>query len=139
VVLQIAGQRLRLNANTDEEHLEGLARVVTERYEAMQRATRNAVPATLLALVALDLADEVQSARRKLEEELAATRRKLEEAREEARRAVGAAEARARDVEQLARRAVADAIAEIDRALADDESAVRKATEASGDEASETG
>lgn len=112
VVLEIAGQRLRLNANTDAGHLERLAQVVNERFESLQSATRSTVPATVLALVALDLADELHAARRK-----------LEEARDEARRAVAAAEARTREVEQLARRAVADAIAEIDRTLLRDEQA----------------
>jgi cell division protein ZapA (FtsZ GTPase activity inhibitor) len=115
VVLQIAGQRLRLNANTDESHLERLAQFVNERCEAMQRATKNAVPATLLALVALDLADELHTAWCK-----------TEQAREEARRAVADAEARATEIEQTARRAVAEAIAEIDHALESDDVLSRK-------------
>lgn len=118
VVLEIGGQRLRLNANADPTHLERLAQSVNERYESVQQSTRNAVPSTLLALVALDLADELQGARRK-----------LDEAREECRRAVAAAEGRAREVEQAARRAVADAIAEIDRTLGRDEDLARKPTE----------
>jgi cell division protein ZapA (FtsZ GTPase activity inhibitor) len=115
VVLEIGGQRLRLNANTDESHLAGLAEAVNERFESIQRSTKNAVPSTLLALVALDLADELQAARRK-----------LDEAREEMRRTVAAAEARTREVEQMARRAVAEAIAEIDRTLGLDEELGRK-------------
>ena len=118
MVLEIAGQRLRLNANTDEKHLELLAKLVNERFEAIQRSTKNSIPATLLALVALDLADELLGAKKK-----------VDEAREEGRRAVAAAEARAREVEHMARRAVAEAIAEIDRTLGADAAHDAKADE----------
>lgn len=123
VVLEIGGQRLRLHANADEGHLQELAARVNERFDSMQLATRNAVPSTVLALVALDLADELHAAQRK-----------LEEAREEARRTVQAAEQRAREVEQMARRAVAEAIAEIDRTLSLDEAQARGASPAAAGE-----
>jgi cell division protein ZapA (FtsZ GTPase activity inhibitor) len=106
VALEIAGQRLRLYANADEAHLRTLAGQVNERCDAIQSATRNGAPSTLLALAALDLADE-----------LAIARRKLDEVHEQARAAIAASEARASAVEQLARGAVADAIGEIDRTL----------------------
>jgi cell division protein ZapA (FtsZ GTPase activity inhibitor) len=99
IALEIGGQRIRLRAHTDEAHLLELAQRVNERFATLQSATRNASPATVLALVALDLADE-----------LGAARRKADEAREEARRAIAAAEAREREVEAAARRAVADAM-----------------------------
>jgi cell division protein ZapA (FtsZ GTPase activity inhibitor) len=109
-VLVIGGQRLRLNANAEPQHLAQLAQLVNERFDAIQAATKNNIPATLLALAALDLADELQSARRK-----------LEEAREEARRAIAAAEARTHEVEQLARQAIKEAIAAIDDSLERDD------------------
>ena len=116
VIIEIGGQRLRLNANTDGRHLEDLAQLVNERYGNIHRATKNAVPSTLLALVALDLADELQS-----------MKAKLAEAQDQANQRVAAAETRAREVEQMARRAVTEAIAEIDRTLLADDDHVRKA------------
>ena len=111
MVIEIGGQRLRLNANADGKHLEDLARVVNERYQTIQRDTRSAIPATVLALVALQLADEVED-----------MRRKLDESRDDARKTVAAAESRAKDIEHRARKAVVDAITEIDRTLSlDDE------------------
>ncbi len=117
VAVEIGGQRLRLSANTDRVHLERLAREVNERFAALQRETRSNLPGTVLALVALQLADELDEARRE-----------LAKVRGESEHAVTKAESRAREVEQLARRAVTDAIAEIDRALSlDDEAAARTA------------
>ena len=107
VALEIGGQRIRLRAHADENHLVELSRLVNERFATIQASTRNATAATVLALVALDLADELNEARRK-----------ADEAKEQARRAVAQAEASAREVELAARRAIADAIEEIDRALA---------------------
>jgi cell division protein ZapA (FtsZ GTPase activity inhibitor) len=109
-VLEIGGQRLRLHANADPQHLVQLAQLVNEHYANMQSSTRSSVPSTVLALTALDLADELLRARRR-----------EEEAREEARRATAAAEARVREVEQMARQAIRDAIEEIDRTLAHDD------------------
>ena len=83
---------------------------MNERFSAIQGTTRNATPATVLALVALDLADE-----------LGEVRRRADEARDEARRAIAAAESREREVELAARRAIAEAIEEIDRALASED------------------
>ncbi|MBI5513877.1 MAG: cell division protein ZapA [Deltaproteobacteria bacterium] len=108
VQVEIAGQRLRLTAHADPGHLERLAALVNERVQQLQGASgaRPQASATLLALVALDLADELHAARCL-----------AEEARAEARAAVAAAEARARDVEDTCRRAVAEVLADIDRAL----------------------
>ncbi len=87
--------------------------MVNQRVETIQKSAKSAPPSTLLALVALDLADELLTARRR-----------AEEAQRDAERKVGEVEARARNVEEAARQAVAEAIAEIDRALvADAESA----------------
>ena len=113
VAIEVAGQRLRLAAHGDPGHLEALAAVVNQRVETIQKSAKSAPPSTLLALVALDLADE-----------LLAARRRADEAQRDAERRVGEVEARARNVEEAARQAVAEAIAEIDRALvADAESA----------------
>ncbi len=118
-MIDVAGQHLKLSGQVDADRVASLAAQVNERFESMQRATRNGVPSTVLALVALDLADE-----------LTAAQRKVEEVREEARRTVQAAEQRAREVEQMARRAVADAIAEIDRTLSLDDAQTRAGSSA---------
>jgi cell division protein ZapA (FtsZ GTPase activity inhibitor) len=110
VALEIGGQKIRLRAHADGDHLVRLAQLVNERFSAIQGTTRNATPATVLALVALDLADE-----------LGEVRRRADEARDEARRAIAAAESREREVELAARRAIAEAIEEIDRALASED------------------
>jgi cell division protein ZapA (FtsZ GTPase activity inhibitor) len=115
VVIEIGGQRLRLNAGSDRTRIVELAQAVQERFQSVQRETRNNVPSTVLALVALHLADELHEAKQA-----------LASLREESTRAVAAAETRAREIEQLARRAVVDAIAEIDRTLALDEELGRK-------------
>jgi cell division protein ZapA (FtsZ GTPase activity inhibitor) len=107
IALEIGGQRIRLRAHADESHLVELAQLVNERFATIHGSTRNATPATVLALVALDLADELNEAKRR-----------ADEAKEQARRAIAQAEAREREVEVAARRAIADAIEEIDRALA---------------------
>ena len=97
---------------------------VNDRFASLQQETRTNVPGTLLALVALQLADELDEARRA-----------LETLREESRRAVTTAETRAREVEQMARKAVVEAITEIDRTLAlDDEASQRTAHPASESE-----
>jgi cell division protein ZapA (FtsZ GTPase activity inhibitor) len=115
VVLEIGGQRIRLPASNDRVQLERLAREVNDRFAVMQRQTRATVPAAVLALVALQLADELDEARRS-----------LSTAKDQSTQALSAAETRAREIEQMARRAVTEAIAEIDRALAiDDEAAAR--------------
>ncbi len=110
IALEVGGQRLRLTANGNERHLESLAALVNQRVEDIQRSAKGAPASTQLALVALDLADEIM-----------ACRRKVEEAQREAARAVAEAEERARTVEQAARVAISDALAEIDRAIAADE------------------
>ena len=69
--------------------------------------------AVLLAMAALDLADE-----------LSAVRRKLDEAQREANARLAEAEARARRAEQVAREAIAEALTDIDRALAADDALV---------------
>ena len=40
VVLEIGGQRLRLNANADPKHLERLAQLVNERFDTIHQSTR---------------------------------------------------------------------------------------------------
>lgn len=113
VVVEVAGQRLRLSGAMDQEHLERLASLVNERFESLQRGARGVAPAQVLAMVALNLADDVLS-----------ERAKAEEAAAEHRRAAASADERAREVEAAARRAIADAIAMIDRALVADDDLV---------------
>jgi cell division protein ZapA (FtsZ GTPase activity inhibitor) len=128
IVLEVAGQRLRLNAtsDTDPDHLTRLSSLVNERYERIVQNTRGAPAHTLLVLLALDLADEVLS-----------TRRRADETDAQAKTQIAEAETRAREVEQMARRAIAEAIAEIDRTLMLDEEVGRKPGDES--EESETG
>ena len=120
VALEVGGQRLRLTAHGNEKHLEGLAALVNQRVEEMQKSAKGAPASTTLALVALDLADEI-----------IACRRKLEDAQRDAARAVAEADDRARAAEQSARVAIAEALAEIDRAIAADDALVADALAAS--------
>ncbi len=117
VVLDVAGQKIRLAASTDASHVQRLAAMVNDRVAGLQKGARAASPSTMLALVALEMADEVLRARQQ-----------AEAAEERARGMIAEVEARAREVEQAARRAVADALAEIDRALEADDACVRAAT-----------
>ncbi len=87
-----------------------LAQLINERFAKLQASTRTAVPATVLALVALELADE-----------LFESRRQVEQVRDESARAVAQAEQHAREIEHAARLAVVDALSEIERALQGDE------------------
>lgn len=119
VVVEVAGQRLRLSGAMDEGHVERLAALVNARYEELQRGARGVAPAQVLAMLALNLADDVLT-----------ERARAEAAVTEQRRAATSAEERAREVELAARRAIADAIAMIDRALvADDDALAREAAE----------
>ncbi len=119
VVVEVAGQRLRLSGAMDEGHVERLAALVNARYEELQRGARGVAPAQVLAMLALNLADDVLT-----------ERARAEAAVTEQRRAATSAEERAREVELAARRAIADAIAMIDGALvADDDALAREAAE----------
>lgn len=113
VALDVGGQRLRLASQGNERHLEQLAATVNGRVEALSKAAKGASPSTLLAMAALDLADE-----------LTALRRKLEEAQREGTARAAEADARARRAEQVAREAIAEALSDIDRALAADDALV---------------
>ena len=106
VAVEVAGQRLRLSAHADPQHIERLAGMVNERVETIQRAARGAGMPTILALLALDLADELHATRRRADEAQARSKDELERTR-----------AHARQVEQSAREAIAEVLSEIDRAL----------------------
>ncbi len=110
LALEIGGQRIRLHAHNNEQHLVGLAQLINDRYAKLLASTRAATPATLLALVALELADEL----------LEATRN-TETVRNESAQTIARAEQQAREVEQQARLAVTEALREIERALKTDE------------------
>ena len=92
IALEIAGTKFRLISDADQQHLQELAAMINERVEKMSRGgARSASSGQLLALAALDLADELRSAETRLQE-----------------------------VERLTRSAIGNAIARIDRRLADD-------------------
>lgn len=112
VSVEVAGQRLRLSAHADPQHIERLAGLVNERVETIQRAAKGAGMPTILALLALDLADELHATKRRAEESQTRSKEELERTR-----------AHARQVEQSAREAIADVLAEIDRALVVEEPA----------------
>ncbi|MDP3275855.1 MAG: cell division protein ZapA [Deltaproteobacteria bacterium] len=106
LTLEIGGQRLRLRAHGSDEQLLALAAQVNDRYLVLQSNAKTAPPATLLAMVALDLADE-----------LASTRDQLTSVQIQSREELERAHAHSRAVEDSARRLVAQAIEEIDRSL----------------------
>lgn len=108
--LEVAGQKLRLSATADEAHLQKLAALINERVEALGKGPRIATQATLLALVALDLADEMLAARRR-----------ADDARAERDRARRVAEEAVREAQEAARGVLVEALTEVDRALVDDE------------------
>lgn len=112
MVIDVAGQRLRLSGQSDPEHVASLAALVNERFDELQRAGRSAAPSQVLAMLALNLADEVLNERARADEAVAS-----------GKAAVEGAEARARELEAAARRALGDALSLIDRALVDDDAA----------------
>ena len=92
ITLEIAGTKFRLVSDAGGEHLLALAAMVNERVDKLSRSTARSAPSSqLLALAALELADEVASAQQKLQE-----------------------------LERLTRSAVTTAIARIDARLATD-------------------
>jgi len=92
IALDIAGTKFRLISDAEQQHLQELAAMINERVDKLSRSgARSASSGQLLALAALELADELRSSQVKLQE-----------------------------VERLTRSAVANAIARIDRRLADD-------------------
>jgi cell division protein ZapA (FtsZ GTPase activity inhibitor) len=68
VTLEIAGTKFRLVADADAQHLNELAARVNERVAKLGTASRPASPAQLLALVALGLADDLNTCETKLRE-----------------------------------------------------------------------
>lgn len=81
VTLEIAGSRYRMASDADEDHLRRLADLVNARVEALgPRAARVATPAQLLAMVALDLADDLCTAESDLERVRERTRAAIAEA-----------------------------------------------------------
>ena len=107
VSVEVAGQRLRLSAHADPQHVERLAGIVNERDEAIQRAAKGAGLPTILALLALDLADELH-----------ATKKRADETQARAGEEVDRLRTHAREVEHAAREAIAEVLADIDKALA---------------------
>ena len=92
ITLEIAGTKFRLVSDADQTHLQALASMINERVDRLSRTgSRSASSGQLLALAALDLADELKNAETRLQE-----------------------------VERLTRTAISNAIARIDRGLAQD-------------------
>jgi cell division protein ZapA (FtsZ GTPase activity inhibitor) len=92
IALEIAGTKFRLVSDAEQDHLHELAAMINERVEKLSRAgARSASSGQLLALAALELADELRAAEAKLQE-----------------------------VERVTRSAIGNAIARIDRRLAED-------------------
>ena len=90
ITLEIAGTKFRLVSDADQDHLQRLAGMISERVEKMGgTGSRSASSGQLLALVALELADELEGATARLEQ-----------------------------MEQMTRTAIAHAIARIDGRLA---------------------
>ena len=64
ITLELAGARYRMRTDTDEAHLLHLAELVNERVESLgPKAARSATPAQLMAIVALSLAEDLESER----------------------------------------------------------------------------
>ena len=90
ITLEIAGTKFRLVSDANDDHLAALAAMVNERVDKLGRGGARSAPSSqLLALCALELADELLGAQKKLGE-----------------------------VERLSRSAVGAAIARIDARLA---------------------
>jgi cell division protein ZapA (FtsZ GTPase activity inhibitor) len=69
ITLEIAGTKFRLVSDAGGEHLQALAAAVNERVERLGRGgSRNVPSGQLLALCALELADELATAQNKLSE-----------------------------------------------------------------------
>ena len=81
VTLEIAGARYRMTSDAGEEHLQRLANRINERIEALgPKAARAASPAQLLAVVALELADDLEQAEQRSERLEQATRQTVQRA-----------------------------------------------------------
>jgi cell division protein ZapA (FtsZ GTPase activity inhibitor) len=78
LTLEIAGTKFKLVADADAQHLSQLAAMVNERVAKLELAGKSAPAAQLLALVALGLADDLTTTRRKLNEMEQLTRRTIQ-------------------------------------------------------------
>ena len=66
VQIEIAGARYRMSSDADESYLQRLADIVNERIQALgPKAARSATPAQLLAVVALSLAEDLETSERR--------------------------------------------------------------------------
>ena len=68
ITLEIAGTKFRLVSDANDDHLAALAAMVNERVDKLGRGTRSAPSGQLLALCALELADELVAAQNMLHE-----------------------------------------------------------------------
>jgi cell division protein ZapA (FtsZ GTPase activity inhibitor) len=81
ITLEIAGTKFRLVSDAEQDELTGLAEMINARVEKLARTgARSASSSQLLALVALELADELQTEKRKLAQVEALTRSAITQA-----------------------------------------------------------
>lgn len=78
LTLEIAGTKFKLVADADAQHLSQLADMVNERVAKLEQAGKSAPAAQLLALVALGLADDLTTSRKKLNDMEQLTRRTIQ-------------------------------------------------------------
>jgi cell division protein ZapA (FtsZ GTPase activity inhibitor) len=82
ITLEIAGTKFRLVSDAEQDELSGLADMINARVDKLTRGggAKSASSSQLLALVALELADELQTERRKLAQVEALTRSAITQA-----------------------------------------------------------
>lgn len=78
LTLEIAGTKFKLVADADAQHLSQLADMVNERVAKLEQAGKSAPAAQLLALVALGLADDLTTAKKKCNDMEQLTRRTIQ-------------------------------------------------------------
>jgi cell division protein ZapA (FtsZ GTPase activity inhibitor) len=78
LTLEIAGTKFKLVADADAQHLSQLADMVNERVAKLEQAGKSAPAAQLLALVALGLADDLTTAKKKCSDMEQLTRRTIQ-------------------------------------------------------------
>ena len=78
LTLEIAGTKFKLVADADAQHLSQLADMVNERVAKLEQAGKSAPAAQLLALVALGLADDLATTRKRWSEAQQLTRHTIQ-------------------------------------------------------------
>ena len=65
VVVEVAGQKLSLRTDADEDYIKSLAELVNEKIAEVKASSRTLSTHVLAALTALQIADELLQARRR--------------------------------------------------------------------------